>query len=162
MTTRIRRLARLARQRRGLTLVELMIVLAIIGTLAAIAAPLYAGVTERAKVARAIADIRIMDSEIVAFEAVYGRLPLTLVEIGHAGITDPWGNPYQFLNFVAAGPSSNGQRRKDRFLVPLNSTYDLYSKGNDGASQPALTARASRDDIVRANDGGYIGLAAEY
>lgn len=162
MTTAIRRLARLARQRHGLTLVELMIVLAIIGTLAAIAGPLYAEVTERAKVARAIADIRIMDSEIVAFEAVYRRLPLTLAEIGHPGIKDPWGNPYEFLNFAAAGPSSNGQRRKDRFLVPLNSTYDLYSKGKDGASQPALTASVSRDDIVRANDGGYVGLAVEY
>ncbi|MFQ5988854.1 MAG: hypothetical protein ACE5K9_02950 [Candidatus Methylomirabilales bacterium] len=52
--------------------------------------------------------------------------------------------------------------RKDQFLVPLNSDYDLYSKGKDGQSQPPLTAQARRDDIVRANDGGFVGLAPEY
>ena len=47
-------------------------------------------------------------------------------------------------------------------LVPLNSTYDLYSKGKDGASASALNAHASGDDVIRANDGGYIGLASGY
>jgi len=46
--------------------------------------------------------------------------------------------------------------------VPLNSTYDLYSKGKDGASASPLTAKASADDVIRANDGGYIGLASGY
>lgn len=153
------RLASLARRRRGFTLVELMIVLAIIGTLAAIAAPLYADVTERARVARAIAEIRILDSEIAAFEAFNGRLPTSLAEIGRGTLKDPWGNPYQYLEY-SAGPS--GQIRKDHALHPLNSTYDLYSKGKDGQSQPPLTAAASRDDIIRANDGGYIGPASGY
>jgi general secretion pathway protein G len=44
----------------------------------------------------------------------------------------------------------------------LNSTYDLYSKRKDGQSSSPLTAKASRDDIIRANDGGYIGLASAY
>ena len=52
--------------------------------------------------------------------------------------------------------------RKDRNLVPINTDYDLYSKGPDGASSPPLTARAGQDDIVRANDGAYIGVAADY
>ena len=55
-----------------------------------------------------------------------------------------------------------GQARKDHFLVPLNSDYDLYSKGPDGKSSPPLTAEASRDDIIRANDGAYFGLASDY
>jgi general secretion pathway protein G len=46
--------------------------------------------------------------------------------------------------------------------VPLNSTFDLYSKGRDGQSQPPLTATASQDDIVRATDGNYVGLASRY
>jgi general secretion pathway protein G len=46
--------------------------------------------------------------------------------------------------------------------VPLNSDYDLYSSGPDGESRSPLTAAPSRDDIVRANNGGYIGLAGEY
>ena len=52
--------------------------------------------------------------------------------------------------------------RKDRFLHPLNSTYDLYSVGKDGKTVAALTAKASKDDIIRANDGGFIGLAVKY
>jgi general secretion pathway protein G len=55
-----------------------------------------------------------------------------------------------------------GQARKDRFLVPLNSTFDLYSMGKDGESQPPVSARVSHDDIIRANDGGFVGLAARF
>jgi general secretion pathway protein G len=77
-----------------------------------------------------------------------------------AGLMDPWGNPYQYLNLTGGAPP--GQARKDKFLVPINSTFDLYSMGPDGESQPPLTAEASRDDIIRANDGGYLGRASEY
>jgi general secretion pathway protein G len=38
----------------------------------------------------------------------------------------------------------------------------LYSMGKDEKSRPPLTAQMSRDDIVRANDGNFIGMAAEY
>jgi general secretion pathway protein G len=55
-----------------------------------------------------------------------------------------------------------GQIRKDRFLVPVNSDYDLYSMGKDGQSQAPFTAKASRDDIVRASDGQYVGLAEDF
>ena len=34
--------------------------------------------------------------------------------------------------------------------------------GKDGASIGPLTAKASLDDIVRANNGQFIGLAADY
>ena len=54
------------------------------------------------------------------------------------------------------------KRRKDRFLVPLNKEYDLYSMGKDGKSQPPLTAKESYDDIVRANNGIYIGQASQF
>ena len=55
-----------------------------------------------------------------------------------------------------------GQARKDRFLVPINSDYDLYSMGPDGGSVPPLTAALSRDDIIRANNGDYFGLASGF
>jgi len=73
---------------------------------------------------------------------------------------DPWGNPYQYLNFDNV--NGQGQKKKDKFLVPLNSTYDLYSMGKDGNTSTALTANASQDDIVRANDGAFVGLASQY
>jgi general secretion pathway protein G len=149
-------------RRRGLTLVYLMIVMAIIATLTAIALPIYGDLTERARISRAIMDIKVMESEIAVYEQLTGSLPASLAQINRASFADPWGNPYEYLNFAAAGPSAQGLARKDRFLVPLNSTYDLYSKGRDGLSQAPLTAHQSPDDIVRANDGGYVGLASSY
>ena len=46
--------------------------------------------------------------------------------------------------------------------MPINSDYDLYSMGEDGGTRPPLTARPSQDDIVRAGDGGFVGLAEEF
>lgn len=155
----IRRLARHARQQRGLTLVEVVIILAVVATLATIALLYYIDVTEQAKVARAVADIAIIGSDIDTFELTNDRLPNDLAEVGRASLKDPWGNPYIYLNFTT---TPAGQWRKDQNLVPLNSRFDLFSKGKDGQSQPPLTAADSRDDIVRANDGNYIGLASRY
>jgi general secretion pathway protein G len=74
-------------------------------------------------------------------------------------LLDPWGAPYVYLNLDGV---PIGLMRKDQALVPINSDYDLYSKGPDGASVAPLTAMASRDDIVRGNNGAFIGVAADY
>ena len=63
---------------------------------------------------------------------------------------------------AAGGNASRGRPRKDRFLHPINSDYDLYSMGKDGESVEPLTARKSHDDIIRANDGSFVGLAVEF
>jgi general secretion pathway protein G len=147
---------------RGISLIEVAIVMAIIATLATISVPFYMDVTERAKVAKAIADIKTLETEITEFEFVNGRLPSTLGEINRATLKDPGGNPYQYLGFAAAGGSARGAARKDHSLVPINSSYDLYSMGKDGASAPALTSKTGSDDIIRANDGGYVGPASGY
>jgi general secretion pathway protein G len=55
-----------------------------------------------------------------------------------------------------------GNLRKDRFLVPINTDFDLYSMGEDGRSVGPLRARHSRDDIVRASNGRYVGTASGY
>jgi hypothetical protein len=39
---------------------------------------------------------------------------------------------------------------------------DLYSSGKDGESRTPLTARPSRDDIVVARDGAFVGLATDF
>jgi general secretion pathway protein G len=158
-TALLGRIVRIARQQRGLTLMELLIVLAIIATLSTIGILLYADWSERARVARAMADIKILDGEITTFEWMNERLPTSLAEIGRGTLKDPWGNPYEYLSYEAGPP---GNIRKDHALHPLNTTFDLYSKGRDGQSNPPLTAAASQDDVIRANDGGYVGLASNY
>jgi len=131
------------------------------GILAALAIPNYSRVRERAQVAKAIGDIRTIQLDIQDYTLTSGGTPpASLADVGRGGLLDPWGNPYQYL--VIAGKKGKGGFRKDRFLVPINSDYDLYSMGPDGASAGPLSAKASRDDIIRANDGGFVGLAADF
>ena len=136
-----------------------MIIVALIAILATIAVVVYGNITERARIARAMADIVTIDSEISTFEMMNERLPNDLGEINRATFLDPWGNPYQYLNFAVSG---NANCRKDHALHPLNTEFDLYSKGKDGQSQAPLTSPQSQDDIIRANDGQYVGLASSY
>ena len=145
---------------RGFSLIELLLVVAIIGTLAATSLPIYAKALQQARTARAIGDIKALDTDIRLFEMTARRLPDSLAEIGREKLRDPWGSEYQYLPFTSA--KGKGGMRKDRFLVPINSDFDLYSMGPDGKSVPPLTAKMSRDDIIRANDGGYVGLASDY
>jgi general secretion pathway protein G len=55
-----------------------------------------------------------------------------------------------------------GKIRKDHNLHPLNSEFDLYSMGADGASVSPLTAKASRDDVIWGRDGSFVGLASDF
>jgi general secretion pathway protein G len=143
----------------GFTLVELALVFALIGILSAIAISGYANYQERARKTQAIVDIKNIATEIDGHEVATGKLPSTLVEAGVGGMIDVWGNPYQYLRL---DPKDKGQPRKDKFIVPINSDFDLYSMGPDGRSAPPLTSKLSRDDIIRASNGSYIGVAANY
>jgi general secretion pathway protein G len=153
----------LRRRRLGFTLIELMIVLAIVGVLASIATVKYLAYIEKVRVTRAILDIKGMQTEIDGHMFEGGPPPASLATVGLAR-NDPWGFPYQYLALRdGRGRAINqGAARKDRFLVPLNEDYDLYSIGKDGRSVMLLTAAASLDDVVRANNGAFIGRATNY
>lgn len=145
---------------RGFTLIEIIVSVAIVGILAGIAIPLYSGYINQARNESAISDIQAISLKITGYYADNTNYPASLAEVGYATYLDPWGNPYQYLNIQTA--KNQGSMRKDRFLVPINSDYDLYSMGPDGQSKSPLTAKVSRDDIIRANDGAYVGPASAY
>lgn len=137
-----------------------MIVMAIIGTLSAIAIPNFIRYRQRALEDRAIVEIKQIGTEITLFQVDTGNLPESLADIGLGSLLDPWENPYQYLNCETA--KGKGKFRKDHNLVPVNTDFDLYSMGPDGKSQSPFTAQASRDDIVRANNGQYVGSVSNY
>ncbi|MFO1426826.1 MAG: hypothetical protein U1F11_07595 [Steroidobacteraceae bacterium] len=143
-----------------MTLMELMTLVAVIGILVVVGVPGYRNYIDRARSRAAMADIGEIQMRIQRFELNNGGPPADLGGVGSAGKLDPWGRPYVYLSH--AGLMGFGAVRKDKNLNPINSDYDLYSVGPDGESVAALTAKKSRDDIVRANDGRYIGVAADY
>lgn len=146
----------------GFTLVELLVAVVIGVLLTAVAVPVYTDYVDRSRVAQAIADLSALDLRIERFVANNFRPPDGLADLPGAVPLDPWGASYQYLRIEGAGPGIKGQVRKDRNLNPINSDYDLYSMGKDGQTKLPLVAPQSQDDVVRAGNGGFVGLAADF
>jgi general secretion pathway protein G len=182
---------RAERSRRAFTLIELAVVVAILGVMAALASTAYDSYIERVRVLRAVIEIKNMATELEGHLSVGGNLPATLADAGFSAPKDPWGHPYRYLPLAGrrlpgvgapppgagggrgggagggesgggGGGGGAGQARKDRFLVPINTDFDLYSVGRDGETAPPLAAAKSRDDVVRAANGAFIGLASKF
>ncbi|MFW5425855.1 MAG: prepilin-type N-terminal cleavage/methylation domain-containing protein [Methylophagaceae bacterium] len=152
----------IAKLNKGFTLIELVLAMLIIGILATIAYGSYRSIIEGMNTNQAIADIYEIELIIERNNTTNNSLPADMNELIALGAPseDPWGQPYAYLPFTPTTP--NGPKRKSHGTVPLNSDYDLYSKGPDGLSSTPLTAARSRDDIVRASNGGFVGLGADY
>jgi general secretion pathway protein G len=260
---------------RGFTLLELMIVVAILAIIASIAIPQYQSALRSARIVKCKQELRTISQAIDMFLATNHRLPFTLYETEFGGRRDPWGTPYCYLNYSAGagdgldwavrvglvdpsavvrnaagrrdgrpvdgalrapqgpapmgpGPPGHGAiqaapvphttqttqgpvgqgapvaavdpagtlssafggqlsnadltdlerslgtqsmfagvavdsvRRRDRYLFPLNTDYDLFSLGPDGLTATALNNPQSLDDVIRANNGGFFGVASDY
>ena len=144
----------------GYSFVEIMMTLAILAVLGTMASASYRKFIESSRITAATNDIRTINLAIESYRAINYAVPGSLSDIKMDWMRDPWGRAYCYLSFATV--KGNGQKRKDRNLVPINSDFDLYSMGADGKTATPLTAKASHDDIVLANNGGFIGLAKDY
>ena len=130
----------------GFTLVELLLVLVILGILAALVIPKFTGRTEQARVTAAITNISTLGTALDAFEVDTGSYPrgqdgLQQLLVAPPDVTgwrgpylksdiplDPWGHPYAYE--YPGRVNTNG--------------YDIVSMGPDGQAGTA-------DDIANAS-----------
>jgi general secretion pathway protein G len=151
------------RRCRGFTLFETLCASALVGLLAAVAIPGYRNIVEKQKVQQCVHELAQIALAIERYRTTHRyALPESLGDLPGGPFVDPWGNAYEYLNFDSDVKGIKGKIRKDHNLHPLNSDMDLYSKGPDGASVSPLTAKASRDDVIWARDGGFIGSASDF
>jgi general secretion pathway protein G len=137
---------------RGFTLIEIMVVVVIIGLLAAVIVPQVVGQVEKARVSKAAQDINSIETALTMFKLDNSKYPGTdqglqalVVQPTDPSIRhwkpggyvkrvskDPWGNPYQYVY-----PGTHGGE------------YDLFSLGADG--QPG--GEGENADIGNWNEG---------
>src|SRR6185436_18577482 len=106
-----------SRRALGFTIVEVLIVVAIVGILAGIAIPAYMDYRERARVKHAIAELTVLSLVINQYQLDHGQYPPALAAAANASKPDPWGRPYVYVNLQNA--KGKGAARKNKNLVPI-------------------------------------------
>lgn len=144
----------------GFTLLELIMVCAIIGVLATLSFSGFSSVKDRTKIARAQNEIRNIEKDIFAFASEKGTYPGSLTEINRQDDLDPWGNKYVYV--PDGNPNADPIGNRWAFGKPVNSDFDLYSKGSNGTATVTLVGVESEDDIVRGGDGSFTDVAIRF
>lgn len=140
----------------------MLIAIAVVGVLTAIAVPSYTMYRDKVDNATAAAGVLAIEQAIERFYTENNKFPDDLNQVNMGGLKDPWGNAYQYLRIHGAGLKGAGMLRKDKSLIPINTDYDLCSMGKNGVTTTQIITGPGKDDIIRANNGDFIGLAADY
>ena len=147
----------------GFSLLDVLIAMAVLAIVSSIAAPIYSQFADDANDTAAASEIMQIQLAIDRFNSQTFTYPDSLDELPEVPAQDPWGNAYVYLRIDGNGtPGLRGRQRKDKNLNPLNTDFDLYSTGKDGATRLPLTAPPSHDDIIRAGNGSFVGRGEDH
>ncbi len=158
---------------RAFTLIELLIVVAIIAILAAIAVPNFLEAQTRSKVSRAKADLRTIRTALEAYAVDANSYPLNAGGIGLTGALYNLTRPVQYLSslpqdvfvkdalyfYFAGGPTTNlGVEKYGRYVLAsagpdrvINTTITqttLYDPTNGTVSAGDIVATHKSDENI--------------
>ena len=118
-------------RRRYFTLMEMVVVIAIIALLAAVVTPMYFKYVKRARVSSAKTQIAMFEQAIMDYQLDNGRLPRTLNDlISNQSGTKKWDGPYLKSSSIPKDPWGNDYN----YDVPgRHGSFDIYTYGERGS-----------------------------
>jgi prepilin-type N-terminal cleavage/methylation domain-containing protein len=136
---------------RGFSLVELLIVCAVIGLVAAIAIPNLINAIERGRQARTIGDLRGLSTGIAMYQQDFAKFPVVADWVGAAVLED------SLQAYMGVFNELDGWRKPFMYLSDGNN-YTLASYGMNGTADLPWTLGATHffDDDVVVNNGVII------
>lgn len=113
---------------RGFTLIELMVVVAVLGILAAISFPLFNSVLSRPRIAKAEADMRAIASAVSIYSAHMGNNPTSLATLTSAATNAQGMAAGPFLSVVPPAPQG---WTAYSYTTNADSTFSISSTGDN-------------------------------
>jgi len=164
ITVNANKFGRFAFDKRGFTLVELIVVCAVLGVLATMALPAFSELKNSANISKCVAEIRGLEKDIIAFSTDAARYPNGLAEVKRDTQRDSWGNLYVYYPIPDA--DHTGAYKEYGGTGFLNDDFDLYSLGVDGLTSKEIVLEPdkndSTDDIVRGGSGSAVELGSQW
>jgi general secretion pathway protein G len=145
----------------GVSVTELTIVLVIITAVVMVGVPAIGSYVDTIRNTAAVSRLTSLELCLDKYYAENGKYPESLAVIGKASLRDPWGRAFVYVPLSPDEKVRKETARKARGYRVINTDYDLYSPGKDGRTDPVINKERCWDDIVRAYNGSYAGVARD-